>query len=185
VFNRSLLLKKQNGWVALGGCPPRAPTDPYLDALDHTVPQVTPSLHPRHDAAANPSIAIRWRFGNTTREFKASQMLLAIGVVTRCLASHSPGPRGSSSPASSVLSRHCDFLPALSPHFVAFVWRYHGNTRLSLPPSRRVADDGPGVVRPVAPAGISSVETTGSPKFLGNPHSRLPMFSDPGRPIRP
>ena len=28
------------GWVALGGRPPRAPTDPYVDALDHTVPQV-------------------------------------------------------------------------------------------------------------------------------------------------
>src|SRR5271157_2666404 len=32
------------GRVALGGCPPRAPTDPYVDALDHTVPQVTPLL---------------------------------------------------------------------------------------------------------------------------------------------
>ena len=30
--------------MALGGCPPRAPTDPYVDTLDHTVPQVTPSL---------------------------------------------------------------------------------------------------------------------------------------------
>ena len=29
------------------------------------------------------------------------------------------------------------------------------------------------------------VETTGSPKFLGNPNSRLHMFSDPGRPMRP
>jgi hypothetical protein len=28
------------------------------------------------------------------------------------------------------------------------------------------------------------VETTGSPKFLGNPHSRLHMFSDPGRSKR-
>ena len=33
------------GRVALGGYPPRAPTDPYVDALDHTVPQVAPSLH--------------------------------------------------------------------------------------------------------------------------------------------
>jgi len=30
--------------VALGGCPPRAPTDPYVDALDHTVPQGMGSL---------------------------------------------------------------------------------------------------------------------------------------------
>ena len=30
--------------VALGGCPPRAPTDPYVHALEHTVPQVMVSL---------------------------------------------------------------------------------------------------------------------------------------------
>ena len=28
-----------NGRVALGGCPPRAPTDPYVDTFDHTVPR--------------------------------------------------------------------------------------------------------------------------------------------------
>ena len=36
-----------------------------------------------------------------------------------------PGPRGSSSPASTVLSGRCDFLPPIPPHFVSFVWRYH------------------------------------------------------------
>ena len=45
-------------------------------------------------------------------------------------------------------------------------------------------DDGPGVGHSVSPPEFSSVETTGSPKFLGSPHSRLPMFSDPGRPMR-
>ena len=55
----------------------------------------------------------------------------------------------------------------------------------SLPRRLRAAAVGPGVGHPVAPAGISSVETTGSPKFLGNPDARLPMFSDPGRPMRP
>ena len=44
---------------------------------------------------------------------------------------------------------------------------------------------GPGVGHPVSPPGLSSVETAGSPKFLGNPDSRLPMFFDPGRPMRP
>jgi len=29
----------------------------------------------------------------------------------------------------------------------------------------------------------SSVETTGTPKFLGNPNARLRMFFDPGRPM--
>ena len=95
-----------------------------------------------------------------------------------------PGPRGPSSPASSVLSRHSDFLPSLSPRFVSFAWRYHGNTLISLPPAGRVAVVGPGVGHPVSPSGTASVETTGPPKFLGNPDSRLPMFSDPGRPVR-
>ena len=31
--------------VAQGGCPPRAPTDPYVHALAHTVPQIMVSLH--------------------------------------------------------------------------------------------------------------------------------------------
>ena len=30
--------------VALGGCPPRAPTDPYVLALEHTVPRIMGSL---------------------------------------------------------------------------------------------------------------------------------------------
>ncbi len=112
-------------------------------------------------------------------------MVPANDRVTRCLASHPPGPRGPSSPASSVLSRHCDFLPALPPHFVAFAWRYHGNTQLSLPASLRVATLGLGLVTRYPRPGFASAETTGSPKFLGNPYSRLLMFSDPGRPVVP
>jgi hypothetical protein len=96
-----------------------------------------------------------------------------------------PGSRGPSSPVSAVLSRHCDFLTPVPPHFVAFAWRYHQSTRLlsSLPP---LPSDGgrPGVGLPVSPSGSLVVETSGSPKFLGNPHSRLLVFSDPGRPTR-
>jgi hypothetical protein len=167
------------GRVALGGCPPRAPTDPYVDTLDHTVPQVTPSLHQRHDAAANPSIAIRWRFGNTAREFKASQVFLAIGVVTRCLASRPPGPRGSSSPASTVLSRHCDFLPAIPPHFVAFAWRYHGNTHVSLPPSMRVATSGLGLVTRCPRPGSLPWRRQDLPSSWGTPIPVCPCSSTP------
>jgi len=36
-----------------------------------------------------------------------------------------PGPPDRSSPVSTVLSGRYDFLPSVSPHFVAFVWRYH------------------------------------------------------------
>ena len=73
-------------------------------------------------------------------------MLPADGRVTRCLASHPPGPRGSSSPASAVLSRHCDFLPPIPPRFVAFAWRYHGTTHVSLPPPLRAVASGLGLV---------------------------------------
>ncbi len=37
---------------------------------------------------------------------------------------------------------------------------------------------------PGTPSREFFVETTGSPNFLGNPYSRLHMFSDPGRPMR-
>jgi hypothetical protein len=33
--------------VTLGGYPPRVPTDPYVHALEHTVPQVEGSLRDR------------------------------------------------------------------------------------------------------------------------------------------
>ena len=36
----------------------------------------------------------------------------------------STGSSEASSPVSTVLSRHYDFLPPISPRFVAFVWRY-------------------------------------------------------------
>ena len=45
----------------------------------------------------------------------------------------------------------------------------------------RVSNDGPGVGHPGLLPGIASVETTGPPKFLGNPNVHLHMFFDPGR----
>jgi hypothetical protein len=99
----------------------------------------------------------------------------------RCLASLRGVLAGARSPVSSVLSRHCDFLPSLPPHFVAFAWRYHGNTLRFAPAAAACGTGGPGVGHPVSPTGSSSVETTGSPKFLGVP-VRLHMFLDPGRP---
>jgi hypothetical protein len=54
------------------------------------------------------------------------------------------------------------------------------------PPAVAYSRGGPGVGQPV-PRRPASVELTGSPKFLGNLDSRLPMFFDPGRPtsLRP
>jgi hypothetical protein len=45
-------------------------------------------------------------------------------------------------------------LLSFPPRFVAFAWRYHGNTPASLPPQRRVGRVGPGVGHPVSPPGF-------------------------------
>ncbi len=88
----------------------------------------------------------------------------------------SSGSSRSSSPTSTVLSGRYDFLPPISPHFVAFAWRYHGNTRGFAPIAAECYGDGPGVGHPVAPSGISSMETTGSPTFLGDPLCLCPAL---------
>jgi hypothetical protein len=51
--------------------------------------------------------------------------------MSRCLASLHGVLAGARSPASTVLSRHCDFLPPLPPHFVSFAWWYRGSTPVS------------------------------------------------------
>jgi len=88
----------------------------------------------------------------------------------------SAGSSRSSSPTSTVLSTRYDFLPPIPPHFVAFAWRYHGNTRNFAPHAAECCDVGPGVGHPVTPTGISSTETTGSPTFLGNPMRLCPAL---------
>ncbi len=96
------------------------------------------------------------------------------------------GPGGTRPPTSTVLSGRYDFLPPLPPHFVAFAWRYHRHASSSLRSARDVTADRPGVfwLRP-PPQPRYPVETTGSPKFSGNPHCPFAMFCDPGRPVRP
>ena len=97
-----------------------------------------------------------------------------------------PGSRGPSSPAffGTIKALRLPAAPLAALRFLRLD-DTTGSRIGSLPRRLRAAAVGPGVGHPVAPAGIASVETTGSPKFLGNPHSRLLMFSDPGRPMRP
>jgi hypothetical protein len=103
--------------------------------------------------------------------------------MTRCLASLHGVRSGNCSPASSVLSRHCDACrPSRHARCLRMaVPREHASFA---PAVAACGNLGPGVGHPVSPSGLSSVETTGSPKFLGSPNLRLRMFSDPGRPIR-
>ena len=94
------------------------------------------------------------------------------------------GPAGSRSPASRVLSRHCDFLPPLPPRFVAFAWRYHGRTRDSLP-SDRVRSEGPGVVCPVSPPGNCRGDDRISQVLGEPPLSVCTCSSTPAGPLVP
>ena len=172
--------------VALGGYPPRAPTDPYVGTLGHTVPQVTPSLRQRHDTATNPSIAIRRRFGNTLREFNASKRVARRRCGYSVPRFPSPGSSWVEFPGFLGTIKALR-LPAVPPAALRCLRLAvpRERTALFVPPDAAAPNVGPGVGHPVSPSGLTSVETTGSLKFLGNPNFRLHMFLDPGRPLRP
>jgi hypothetical protein len=114
----TLLSEMSCGWVAPGGFPPGAPTDPDVLALEHPVPRPTDSpsvMVPR---------AIRSSYGDMRKNLDVFSMFPPIGSAGRRFASlHRV--LGASSSASTVLSRRYDFLPSFSPRFVSFAWRYH------------------------------------------------------------
>ena len=56
-------------------------------------------------------------------------------------------------PRFNATMRCCDSLSPVSPHFVAFAWRYHRFVPCSSPSAQDLAVDQPGVGKPVAPAG--------------------------------
>jgi hypothetical protein len=93
----------------------------------------------------------------------------------------SPGSSGASSPASTVLSKRCDFLPPVPPHFVAFVWRYLSVSLVLFAPRRTSAPPRPGVGDPVSPAGISLRKRQDLPSSWRTPNVRLPCSVDAGR----
>ena len=127
--------------------------------------------------------AIRWACVDTQWEVNASLVFPSSGVVTRRPASLPRVQVGASSPASTVLSGRYDFLPPISPRFVAFAWRYHWKRScFARPRPNAIAGGSPGVGHPVPPAGSASVETTGSPTFLGNPLVLLPCSPTPAGP---
>jgi hypothetical protein len=93
----------------------------------------------------------------------------------------SPGSSGASSPASTVLSRHYDFLPPVPPHFVAFVWRYLPRSLVLFAPRQTSALPRPGVGNPVTPAGMSRRRRQDLPSSWGTSIVRLPCSVDAGR----
>jgi hypothetical protein len=56
-------------------------------------------------------------------------------------------------PRFCTTMERCDSLSPVSPHFVAFAWRYHRFVPCSFPSAQDLAVDQPGVGKPVAPAG--------------------------------
>ena len=90
---------------------------PRRTALEHTVPQPADS-----PPAGTPKLfdQVTWTWPGTSRcsaGFPRSSLLADASLP-------STGSSGVSSPASTVPSKRCDFLPSLPPRFVAFAWRY-------------------------------------------------------------
>ena len=118
--------------VALGGCPPRAPTDPDVPALEHPVPQVTPSLrHNLASAVTNPYCTIRRHCVDTSGSSMPSRCCLPTGELL-----------DASLPIHRVLAGRVPRLP-----------RYYQGTATSCRPSRRASfpslggTTGPRIVR--------------------------------------
>ena len=82
-------------------------------------------------------------------------------------------------------------LPPIPPHFVAFAWRYHACCAvfrvrpLAAPIAPRRTSGWPGVYCAGCPFPAGNVETTGLPRFLGNPGVNMPCSSTPTGPAGP
>jgi len=101
----------------------------------------------------------------------------------------STGSSEASSPASTVLSRHYDFLPPIPPHFVSFAWWYLGCTRCVRSSADEYRRRGLELYYPVTPAGILPRRRQDLSSSWRTPNVRLHMFFDSGgtactRPFR-
>ena len=109
----------------------------------------------------------------------------------RLFETTSPSLRGVPSvrfPRFNGTTGRSDSLPLVSPHFVAFAWRYHRFVLGSSPPARDRAADHPGVGKP-EPRPAVTTEMAGSLRFPSDPHvptpcSRTPVGPMHARPLR-
>lgn len=82
--------------------------------------------------------------------------------------------------------RCSDSLTSLPPRFVSFVWRYHARRGGFVSPGRSHGRTvRPGVFVAGSPFRLLRVETTGPPRFLGNPGVSMPRSSTPVGPADP
>ena len=124
--------KLAEGQVALGDFSPRAPTDPYVPALEHTGHPMLVAMQQR----CIPGM-LSWAVsGIRNSKFKASDVfpdpgsnirhpLSVLPSLHRVLRDQFPGFI-----STMRVLRHPT---AISPHFVSFAWRYLGCTRSFAP----------------------------------------------------
>jgi hypothetical protein len=98
---------------------------------------------------------------DVSRMFPRSSLLIDASL-------SSTGSSEASSPASTVLSKRYDILPSVPPHFVSFAWRYLAFTRSVRSPADECAAEA-WSWSPGDSGREFHEETTGAPKFLGNP----------------
>ena len=105
----------------------------------------------------------------------------------RSLETASPSLHGvlrSSSPDFVATLGRSDSRPPVSPHFVAFGWRYRRFVPSSSPPARDRSGDQPGVGQPgLRPA--ATTEVAGSLRFPSDPHVPAPCSWTPVGPKTP
>jgi hypothetical protein len=109
----------------------------------------------------------------------------------RLFETTSPSLRGVPSvwfPRFNGTTGRSDSLPLISPHFVAFAWRYRRFVLCSSPPARDGAADHPGVGKP-EPRPAVTTEMAGSLRFPSDPLvltpcSRTPVGPMHARPLR-
>ena len=163
-------LLRASGRVAPGGCPPRAPTDPYMLTLEHTVPQPTDS-----PPAKGPE-AIRSSYGDMRRNLDVLRKFPSIESAGRRFASLNRVLRGEFPCFDGTIKALR--LPAARPAALRCL-------RLAVP---RLHSFGSLLRRTSAPQEARSWSPGGSrrdvprkrqelPSSWGTPIVRLPMFS--------
>ena len=129
----------------------------------------------RESASLSVGIASTW-----SRSSVPPPRVLPTGLLLDASLS-STGSSRPSSPTSTVLSTRYDFLPPVPPHFVAFAWRYQGNTRVFAPAAGECCRLGPGVGHPVSPPGILPWRRQDLPRSWGT-FVPMPCSSTPTGP---
>jgi hypothetical protein len=166
------------GQVALGDCSPRAPTDPCVRTLAHTVPLMMDS--PRSKLQAR--TAILGRDGDTCFQVRG------LGRISRPRFQHQAPPFGFSFPPPGP----AEPVPRLHQYYEGATTSSRPSRRTSFPslggtsvalvgfaPRRTSAPSRPGVGNPVSPTGNLPRRQARSPKFLENPMSVCTCSSTP------